>query len=145
MNSDQFNVMVTRRGRYGLIFWVAISLVAAPVLYAQTEAPTRPVIVGAGPAEDACGSVGVVSGLAPGGSNKLSVRSGPGTHYQRVDLVSTAQVLFICEQEGSWHAVVYTKSAIECGVSTPVDPAVEYGGPCRFGWVFSDYVELIAG
>jgi len=128
-----------------MILWAVLSLIAAPVLNAQTVAPLKPVVVGAGPAEDACGSVGVVSGLDPEGSNILSVRSGPGTDYQRVDFVTTAQVLFICEQDGRWHAVVYTDSAMDCGVSTPVDPAIPYSGPCRSGWVFSAFVKLIAG
>lgn len=145
MNSKPEKAAVSRWGWHTAALGAVLCLLSSSYSNAGSNAPSKPVIVGAGPTEDACGTVGIVSGLNPAGSNILSVRSGPGTHHQRVDFVPTAQVLFICGQEGPWHAVVYTNTDADCGVSTPVDPAIPYGGPCKSGWVFGDFVELIAG
>ena len=104
-----------------------------------------PVMVGDGPDVDACGSVAVVSGLDPNGANALSVRSGPGLGYARVDTLSSGQRLWVCGQEARWYAVVYPRVDENCGVSTPIDPAAPYAGPCRQGWVYDAYVTLISG
>jgi hypothetical protein len=110
------------------------------------QAVTRvPVVVGDGPELDACGSVGMVSGLDPEGTKALSVRSGPGLHYTRVDTVASGQTLWICGQEAGWYAVVYPRGNEDCGVSVPIDPPAPYTGPCRQGWVFDAYVTVIAG
>ncbi|MDU9006829.1 SH3 domain-containing protein [Sedimentitalea todarodis] len=148
MNSDQGNVNLTRAPVPLAIRCALLGLIAALPLDAQemkSDEPFQPVIVGTGPTEDACGAIGSVSGLNSEGSNVLSVRVGPDTSYRRVDLVPTAQLLFICGQKGQWYAVVYAKDAKECGVSTPIDPPVPYSGACKSGWVYSDFVKLIAG
>jgi len=110
------------------------------VAAAQSPDPV-PVTVGGSPDGDACPTLGRVSGLNPDGDNFLAVRTG----YGRVDRVTTGQLLWICGTRGGWHAVVYSRKGGDCGVSTPVDSAQPYDGPCRSGWVYSNYVIAVAG
>jgi hypothetical protein len=134
---------------YRAVFGSALLLlVVAPVVAQIAPEPTGadvPVMVGDGSEMDACGSLAVVSGLDPNGANALSVRSGPGLGYARIATVLPGQTLWICGQEDRWYAVVYPKEDEDCGVSIPIDPKIAYAGPCLMGWVFEEFVTLVAG
>lgn len=137
--------VLARRASTGSLL-LLLTLVLGNAEIGSAQAVTAaPVMVGDGPELDACGSVGVVSGLDPKGANALSVRSGPGLSHARLDIVSSGQTLWICGRREGWYAVVYPLDDEDCGVSTPIDPAAPYAGPCRKGWVFEDYVTVVAG
>lgn len=106
----------------------------------------RPVVVGGDPDFDACGSSGEVVGLDPSGDGFLSVRSRPDG--KEIDRLFNGQFVYVCEDSGSWFGVVYPEpghSPEECNVSTPWHTRMPYTRPCRYGWVFSKYVRVIAG
>ncbi len=132
-----------------LLALTVLTALTAPSAHAQEPSAYPladvPVVVGEGPDMDACGSVAMVSGLDPKGANLLSVRWGPGVQHRRVDLVPTGQLRWICGRQDRWHAVVYSRTDEDCGVSTPIDPPRAYEGPCRRGWVFDAYVTLVGG
>lgn len=120
------------------------SLICLPV--AALAQDGAPVMVGGEPSLDACGIYGAVSGLDPQGDNYLSVRLGPGTRYQRIDRLGPDQKLWICDQNGNWLGVVYTKDgALDCGVAKPQAMRAPYDGPCKVGWVYKTYVTPLAG
>jgi hypothetical protein len=93
---------------------------------------------------DACGAVGVVSGLKPRPGNTLSVRSGPGHNYSRIDGLASGTRVWLCDRNGDWLGVIYDLAGSGCGVSTPSKRRA-YEGPCSSGWVHAKYVELTAG
>lgn len=92
---------------------------------------------------DACGGVGEVTGLDPNGDYYLSVRTGPGTKYEEVDRLPMGAAVFLCDERGSWHGIVYPQG--DCGVTTPVAVRQPYRGVCRSGWVYKKYINVIAG
>ena len=107
-----------------------------------------PVAVGGLPDMDACGTTADVVGLDPQGDNFLAVRSGPGTSYVMVDQLRTSEVVTVCEEGGDygvggWFGIVY--GPVDCGVAAPITPRQAYGGPCRSGWVWGEYLRPLAG
>ena len=97
---------------------------------------------------DAC-SNGEVTGLDPSGDGFLSVRSGPGARpYREIDRLSNGNEVYLCGSRGRWYAIVYHQSRKHhesCGVSTPWHKRRAYSGPCRYGWVHSQFIKVTAG
>ena len=98
---------------------------------------------------DACLSVGEVTGLNPRGDNYLTVRAEPRTGALEKDRLGPGREIWLCDEAGEWHGVVYGDDPAEgpgdCGVGTPAASVQPYAGPCRWGWVHSRYVTVIAG
>ena len=128
-----------------------IGLTAA--LMASAAPPTalaeRPVLIGiGGPDLDACGTYAVVSGLRKGGDGYLSVRIAPGSGSAEKDRIANGTALSVCEDADGWYSVIYRQPgdpAVDCGDTQPVAQMRAYDGPCRYGWVSSRYVTIIAG
>ena len=103
----------------------------------------------AGHALDSCLSVGQVTGLNPQGDNFLAVRALPSANAAEKDRLGPGRWLWLCDEAGEWLGVVYSSDPSEkpgdCGVGTPADRVRPYDGPCRWGWVHSRYVEVVAG
>jgi hypothetical protein len=123
----------------------AILLAAFGASSASSRLPV-PVIVGAEPGLDACMSLGAVSGLH---HSLLNVREGPGTTFARVDSLSNGQELYLCtaSPDEKWLGVVYMIGGHtpDCGVTSPLPSPQPYQGPCKFGWVHSKWISVIAG
>ena len=98
---------------------------------------------------DACLSVGEVSGLYPRGDNFLTVRAEPRATARAKDRLGPGRWIWLCDEAGEWLGVVYSADPGEkpgdCGVGTPAARVRPYDGPCRWGWVHSRYVEVVAG
>ena len=109
----------------------------------------RPRVGVAGDDLDACLSVGQVTGLKPRGDNFLSVRAEPHAASMEKDRLGPGRQIWLCDEAGAWLGVVYGSSPAagpgECGVGTPSASVRPYSGPCRWGWVYSRYVTVIAG
>lgn len=119
------------------------ALLSAMPAFAQDE---RAVMIGGDVTLDACGGYGQVSGLDPDGANVLSVRAGPGRRFARIDRIGTAQTVWICEREGDWLGVIYSRDdTLYCGINTPISLRAPYDGPCDTGWVFARYITILAG
>ncbi len=131
---------------------LAIMTVSAPIVTrAASPAPTEvPVRVGLEAELDACGSWARVSGLKPGGDGFLAVRGGPGAQYGLRDRLREGDTFFVCGDAagGKWFSIVYPRAgqdASDCGVSSSLPRPVAYRGPCAWGWVHADWVEILAG
>lgn len=81
-----------------------------------------------------------VSGLKSGGDGYLSVRSGPGTQYRKIDELRNGDLVFVFEVNGDWAGVVYKTSSVTCS-STETRP-VPFE---RRGWVHQNWLEDVAG
>lgn len=89
---------------------------AAPVNRA-TSGGDRPVMVGEDPRYDACASVGVVSGLKPGGDGFLALRSRPSINARLIGKLYEGDVVILCDHVKGWNGVVVSPSnpEIDCG------------------------------
>jgi hypothetical protein len=98
---------------------------------------------------DACLSVGQVTGLNPRGDNYLTVRAEPRPGAPEKDRLGPGREIWLCDEAGDWLGVVYGSDPGdgpgECGVGTPSASVRPYAGPCRWGWVHSRYITVIAG
>jgi hypothetical protein len=130
--------------------WLALSvLLPAMALAANKSVPVR---VAKYENVDACPSLGAVSGLKPKGDGFLSVRSGPGTSYRRIDELSEGQEFWLCDdggRNGEWIGIVCQPAGqhdVDCGVTYLSYPkSSPYPGPCKSGWIHSRWTKVIAG
>jgi hypothetical protein len=127
----------------------ALLLVSAAAASSAAQAERVPRIGLAGDDLDACLSVGQVTGLNPRGDNFLSVRAEPRSGAAQKDRLGPGREIWLCDEAGEWHGVVYGGDPAEgpgdCGVGTPAASVQPYAGACRWGWVHSRYVTVIAG
>jgi hypothetical protein len=125
---------------------VAIAILGATATAAAAQSP---VLIGRdGPEADACAVIGTVTGLNRRGDNYLSVRASPSVRAAERDRLRRGQQLYVCSASAdeNWLGVVYRRGALgDCGVTSPVRRPRPYGGPCRWGWVSSRYVDVNAG
>ena len=127
----------------------ALAMMQAGTEPAKLEPGEQLVIVGRDLENlDACPSVGRVRGLGTGRDAFLAVRTAPSAKARVKDKLKAGQILTLCDDSGEWMGVVYSLKSdgeIDCGVATPSAYFGAYRGPCRFGWVNSRFVEVIAG
>jgi len=123
----------------------AAAVLLATVGSAPAEPPSVPLLIGGDALMDACGSVGEVRGLNPHGDNYLAVRSGPGTEFAMRDQLHEGDRVILCSVKGEWLGIVYGPEDVDCGVATPLPESVTYAGPCRWGWVASRWILVLAG
>lgn len=129
--------------------WMTAAAVAAAATAAcdQPQAaalPPVPVNIGGETEGDACGGLGQVANLRPGGF--VAVRTGPGARFAERDRLFASRTVWLCEERGGWQGIVYAANPqMDCGVATAQARRSVYRGPCRSGWVFGRYVELTAG
>ena len=116
-----------------------------------------------GPRFDACQSVGKVAGLRTG---ELDVLIAPFDSADKKDSLKAGQMVYICTRshDQQWFGIVYAEASPveaagegnelaappamelgDCGVSSPVRSKRNYDGPCKSGWVESNFVKLVAG
>lgn len=125
----------------------AIFLLAGALCLADQPASVQ-VMVGSDDNLDACSALGMVSGLKSGRNSFLAVRAGPDKRFAMIDRLKAGQRVSICRssENGKWYGVVYSrKSAEDCGVTSPINPARPYNGKCRSGWVNAHWIKLLAG
>ncbi len=107
--------------------------------------PQVPVVVGGDPDMDACGSVGAVEGLDPGGDGFLAVKAAPSLKAPRIDKLTNGKHVHICQADGDWYGIIYSTTRQDCKVSTPWPRAKPYNGPCRSGWAHKRWINAYAG
>lgn len=88
----------------------------------------------------ACPLQGTVGGMSAGST--LAVRAGPGTSFARLDRLPNGKRVYLCDRaaDNVWVGVVYGNANQDCGLAAPITPPRAYAGPCRAGWVRSDYL-----
>jgi hypothetical protein len=101
---------------------------------------SRAVMVGQGGRQaDACPAV------ATPASGKLTV------HWSNTPGPAKAEVegeVAVCEADGSWSGIVFPafgQALDECYTASPVSSPREYQGPCRWGWVETKDLSVVAG
>jgi hypothetical protein len=110
------------------------------------SAHSVPIVIHGNSEELACASTGVVK-LDPNGDGFLAVRAGPSTNFFMTDKILNGQEVWLCEETGSWLGVVYppnnhkiVDTGESCNVNNLWRKTSPYTGPCKFGWVFKQYI-----
>lgn len=93
---------------------------------------------------DPCGW-GKVTGLKSDGDGFLAVRTGPGTNYKMLDKIHNDQEVWLCDWDGEWIGVLYTKKNTDCFSRHIHGTRQAYKGRCWNGWVHRNWIELLAG
>ncbi len=114
------------------------------------EGDSIPIVIGGNEVMDACPSVGAVKGLKVKGDGFLSVRSGPGSQFLEKDRLVEGALFYMCDEKnadnGAWVGIVYSKKNTDtCGVTSPIGKVSVYKGPCKWGWINSKWVKVVAG
>jgi hypothetical protein len=79
-----------------------------------------------------------VSGLKQGGY--LTVRSGPGTTYRKLDELRNGETVYVFEMQGPWAGIVYRTQGVSCA-ATQTRPVPHD----NTGWVHTDWLSDLAG
>lgn len=116
-----------------------------PVGTAQaTSTKSRPVMVGGEADLDACGGSGVIANLTKKGF--ASLRSGPSTSAKELARLKNGATINFCDETTGWVGVVVSRGPnVDCGTGSPIAKRSAYSGPCKSGWVYAKYTELLAG
>ena len=121
-------------------------LLAAPVLaQPQYSGGNRPVTLSANDGLDPCG-FGAIRDPEPEGA--VMVFPGDSTDLDYVDYLNDGAPIWLCDSSDTEDMVgiVYSNDpGADCEVSSPVAEDRDYVGPCSWGWVKSEWVELLAG
>jgi uncharacterized protein YgiM (DUF1202 family) len=75
---------------------------------------------------------------------RLSVRSGAGSRFHKVDSLSEGTFVYICDEHGDWVEVFYG-SDTTCGseISSGIRRSKTSG--CRSGWVNRQWIDVLSG
>lgn len=138
-SADQREVQVIKQ-------WEGMHGCDAKDLVIKAPGSPVPILIGGDPDFEACARYGQVVGLNPAGDGFLAVRNGPAA--REVDRLYNGQEVYICDDVGTWYAIVYAASNQDlgtCNVNKPWHYRMPYTGPCRYGWVSSQYIKVVAG
>lgn len=129
-----------------LLFLAASSLMAGPVAaQPMYSGGNRPVTLHAQDGLDAC-SLALITDQGEEGA--IMVFPGDNTDLDVVDYVSGGTSVWLCDHSDTEDMVgiVYaSEPGTDCEVSSPVDEDRDYVGPCSWGWVKSEWIEVQAG
>ncbi len=96
------------------------------------------------PARHAC-KISIVDGLKEDGDNFLSVRSGPGTTFRKIDELKNGAYVFVFDDHGDWRGVIYgsgkdvlSQDEIGCGFVGEGTRPMTYPG--KKGWIHMNWV-----
>lgn len=124
---------------------LGLALAASPVsAQPQYTGGNRPVLLKADDGLDPC-SLGVISGA---GEGAIMVFPGDSTDLDAVDHLPDGQKVWMCDGDGDGDMIGIVYSADpdkDCEVGSPVKEDRPYLGPCQWGWVKGEWVQVLAG
>jgi hypothetical protein len=124
---------------------LACALAASPVLaQPQYGGGNRPVMLKADNGLDPC-SLGAITGADDGA---IMVFPGDSTDLDATDFLSDGEKVWICDSDegGDMIGIVYSADPDkDCEVGSPVAEDRPYLGPCEWGWIKAQWVQVLAG
>lgn len=128
-----------------IIFSLALGLAASPVLaQPQYAGGNRPVMLKANDGLDPC-SLGAITGA---GEGAIMVFPGDSTSLDSTDFLSDGEKVWMCDGDdgGDMIGIVYSADPDkDCELGSPVGEDRPYLGPCEWGWVKAQWVQVLAG
>src|SRR5215475_3366497 len=100
---ERYTMMKVRASLFTTMCFFTACTVLQP---AQAGTRSVPVMIGGEHDLDACGAVGVVAGLDSKPASTLSVRSGPGFQFDRIDRLTSGTRVWLCDHQSHWVGVV---------------------------------------
>ncbi len=130
------------------ILALAFSAHALPAGKAS-PAPRIPLVGLQGNLVDACPAIGRVSASETVSDRDFAVLAYPGDDASQIRRLELSTLVWLCEADGKWQGVVFPKNPDQdlgdCRVSTPLADPEPYSGPCDFGWIMAENIDLSAG
>ncbi len=126
------------------------AMLAMPVsAHANAGEEVVPLIGVDGPDMDACTALGKISAKDEKHEKWHSVRAVASSNARQKDELAPATLVWLCEAKGEWQGIVYPAGQFQdigdCRVGSPVDKPQPYSGPCAYGWIEADAIQLVAG
>ena len=75
----------------------------------------------------------------------LSVRSGPGERYSKIDRLEAGRSVYICDEHMEWYRIFYGSLDSPCGEKSIGGLDVRKVGSCKSGWVNRKWIDVISG
>jgi hypothetical protein len=95
--------------------------------------PDRAVQYGGDPDYDACGSSGLTL---------VTTIVGKGYKFEKIE--ANTHVVS-CDSEEGWTGIVWGSKGQDCGTGSTVKDRKDYTGPCKSGWIKSEFYLMQAG
>jgi hypothetical protein len=77
--------------------------------------------------------------------SRLSVRSGPGKKFPRIDSLKNGRIVFTCDGRYHWYQIFYGDKDHPCVSESPDGIDFRKVSSCKSGWVDREYIDLISG
>lgn len=124
---------------------LAVTMTASPVMaQPQFAGGNRPVMLKANDGLDPC-SLGAITGADDGA---IMVFPGDSTDLDATDFLSDGEKVWLCDSDegGDMIGIVYSADPDkDCEVGSPVAEDRPYLGPCEWGWIKAQWVQVLAG
>lgn len=123
-----------------LITAIITAIITAMLTVSAQAIPTQAVQVGGDADHDACGGWGIAT---------VSTTLFTSIEGHTFDRIEASQEVIFCDSmsdsDGEYTGVILPEEGKDCGVSSPIEKIKNYDGPCKSGWVKTEYLLLIAG
>ncbi|MDD3495184.1 MAG: hypothetical protein PHU11_04765 [Dysgonamonadaceae bacterium] len=86
-----------------------------------------------------------VKGVNKGNDQFLMVRSKPNEKAGSLDKLHENDTLWICDWNQDWYGIIYGKGCSPNSIATEKRKFYQDTAECHTGWVFSRYIEILAG
>jgi uncharacterized protein YgiM (DUF1202 family) len=73
----------------------------------------------------------------------LSVRSGPGMKFSKIDRLKVKTVVYVCDEKSEWVQVFYSGPELPCVVDSSVGLLSSKKNTCKSGWVNRKWIDVV--
>ncbi|MEP6622493.1 MAG: SH3 domain-containing protein, partial [bacterium] len=77
--------------------------------------------------------------------DRLTVRSGAGSQFRKIDRLHSGRKVYICDERGGWFKIFYSNPQGPCGPTFSNGLGVHKTAGCKSGWVEQKWIEVISG
>jgi uncharacterized protein YgiM (DUF1202 family) len=75
----------------------------------------------------------------------LSVRSGPGMQFPKIDHLKNETVVYVCDEKSDWVQIFYSGPGRPCVADSPVGLLSTKMDTCKSGWARREWINVISG
>ncbi len=77
--------------------------------------------------------------------SNVSVRSGPGAKFSRIDTLHDGAIVYTCDEGRGWYKVSYGDVNSPCGMVSPSGLEMNKTAGCKSGWIKREWIEVLSG
>ena len=75
----------------------------------------------------------------------LSVRSGPGSQFSKIDSLEAGTSVYVCDEHREWLRIFYGGKDTPCGSESPGGLDARKAATCKSGWVNRKWIDVLSG